>query len=301
MKLAGRNDSILMTSWSSQAQGLQAVLQVSFSIMTAVILGFIFGLTPAFAVGEKPYAGGSHEGEYLQFVDQQRKSLKDQGFQNWTWNESENRTCLNCQLFILPANTQVESQSVYEFLRALEEEKPALLKMYAADPNEYNFLAHLSVGILGRESLFFRAKRYFFKEYFQPGVNFLKLMRKYMGFTKGVSARNSRGPTQIKDIPQKISEHYQVTPDTLYIPKNAAVATMGYLIEALKDLKYISSHESFRHIQRNTYVDYLPYIYFGSRRSLLAKTATPDQNLYIKDMKKYMKFVELYERPLPIR
>jgi hypothetical protein len=74
---------------------------------------------------------------------------------------------------------------------------------------------------------------------------------------------------------------------------------MGYLIEALKDLKYISSLNNFVHINPETYADYLPYIYFGSRKALIAKTATPEKNLYVKDMKRYMRFLELYERPRP--
>lgn len=255
------------------------------------------------AVGETPYSQGYISGSkitYEEHIQNQKSVLEASGFEKWNWRasserDSQRRNCADCQLYLLPVNTQLESASVYAYLQALENEKATILKLYPSSPREYNFLAQLSVGILGRESLFFRAKRYFLKEYFQPGVNFAKLMRKYMGFTKGVSARNSRGPTQIKDIPKKIADHYKVNSDNLYVPQNAAVATMGYLIEALKDLKYIAGHESFNHIQPSNYADYLPYIYFGSRKAILAKTATPEQNLYVKDMKRYMNFVEVYE------
>jgi hypothetical protein len=182
-------------------------------LSVASVLWAFTGLQSALAVGQSPYVQGyisGSSGTYEEHLEKQKTFLESEGFRKWNWANSGKQACLDCQLFLLPANTQLESDQVYAYLQTLEQEKATLLKLYPSDPHEYNYLAQVSVGILGRESLFFRAKRYFVKEYFQPGVNFTKLMRKYLGFIKGVSSRNSRGPTQIKDIPEKISQFYKV-------------------------------------------------------------------------------------------
>jgi len=70
------------------------------------------------------------------------------------------------------------------------------------------------------------------------------------------------------------------------------------LIEALNDLRRYVSQGKIKYISADKIVDYLPYMYFGGRKALLNKTATPDKNAYVNSMKKYMSWVQIYEMPL---
>jgi hypothetical protein len=49
-------------------------------------------------------------------------------------------------------------------------------------------------------------------------------------------------------------------------------------------------------IDEDAYTDYLPYIYFGQTKKLIAGQAQPAHNSYIRGMKKYMTWVQLFER-----
>lgn len=236
---------------------------------------------------------------YQQHLEQSRKILKQEGYQRWNWLQSD---CTDCPLFILPRDWRMENRKVYEFIRTLESHKSELLRIYGSSPQEYNLLAHMAVGILGRESDLFTSTRYHLKESAQWGVSSLKhslrvVLSALTDSPVRISSLNSRGPTQIKIVPAKIAEAFDVSPSSLNRPEHAALATMGYLIEALAELKRRVVLNDLDHVNAGNYVDYLPYIYFGSRRQLLNREATPDQNLYIQDMRRYMYDVEIYEGP----
>lgn len=236
---------------------------------------------------------GSSYGEHLQGS---RDLLTRKGYKVWSWTGQASK-CKTCPIFILPHNEELENVKVYAFIRALESKKSELLALYGGDPQEYNLLAQIAVGILGRESEFFESPRYRVKENSQLTIRLVKVVQIYLEGSDRGTGLNSRGPTQIKIVPAKIAQKYGVTRDNLYIPENAALATMGYLMDILAELKrrVVLNHLSF--ITPNNYADYLPYIYFGSRRQLLNGTATPDQNIYIRDMRKYMTWIEIYEGP----
>jgi hypothetical protein len=102
-------------------------------------------------------------------------------------------------------------------------------------------------------------------------------------------------------VPEKIAKAYGIVPGNLKVPENAALATMGFLIEALQELKNRARKGQLEFITPDTYVDYLPYIYFGRAKALMNRTARPDQNSYVRDMKKYMGWVDLYEVDPPPR
>jgi hypothetical protein len=70
---------------------------------------------------------------------------------------------------------------------------------------------------------------------------------------------------------------------------------MGYLIEALGELKQRARNNNLKMITDDTYVDYLPYLYFVGAKKLVNRTATPDKNIYVKNMKKFMKKVSVSE------
>lgn len=210
----------------------------------------------------------------------------------WQWQQSN---CQTCAFTIVTKDEALETEKVQRFLRALENSKFEIIQLYNSDPQEYNLLAHMAIGILGRESQFFDSWRYFAKENAQWMVSLIKISRAMLSDDDIDVPANSRGPTQIKDVPDLIEKHYGIVPDTLYIPENAARATMGFLIEALRELKQRAANNNWEFVTKDTYVDYLPYIYFGSSGKLRNRTATPEKNLYVQTMKRYMTWVDLYE------
>lgn len=187
------------------------------------------------------------------------------------------------------ADKSIDTPKVREYIETLVQQKEYILKAYPFEKwqvteTDYDILAHMAVGILGRESQFFTSKKYLLKENAQWAVNLAKAGRSLIS-DKSYSPDNSRGGTQIKNISDNIKRAYGVTEDDLNIPKVTAVATMGFLIESLYYLQNKASnrgYEPFRHID---YVNYLPYIYFGRAKAVFDGTATPDTNLYIKGMK----------------
>lgn len=212
----------------------------------------------------------------------------------WQFGNSD---CQTCPVYFEPLTTQVKTKKVREFLAALSAEKFQLLYLYEyeSDPQEYNLLAHMAVGILGRESSFFESWRYDVKENAQPMVRLVKAVRSYLSDGEWKASRNSRGPTQIKVVPGRVREYYGIDENDLSQPRAAAVATMGILIEALRELKQRALNRGWAYVLPQTYVDYLPYIYFGGTGRLVDGTATPETNIYVREMKRYMMFVRVHE------
>lgn len=206
----------------------------------------------------------------------------------WVWEQNR---CADCEIKIASLKPELMTGDVQAFIRTLESEKPTLQKLYGIDGQTYNLLAQMAIGILGRESLFFTSRMYQVKEEFPWLVDAAKLW-------KGKHSPNSRGPTQIKKVPDLIANYYGVNPQNLWVSRHAAVATMGFLIESLTELKDLKSRAGDRlnFINEGTYADYLPYIYFGQTRKLMAGQAQPAHNSYIRDMKKYMRWVQLFEQ-----
>ena len=226
-----------------------------------------------------------------------------------------------------------DTKTSREFVGALESEKATIMKLYDLDNDEYNDLARYAFGILGNESEFGENWRYTVKEAFPFGVAFIKDTKKkvlkktkeeykkakteegfWSALGSGISTyfkelvnrdvrlltgqitakNNSRGPTQIKTVPSKIKDHYKITKDNISEPKNSAIATMGFLAEAMVELK--NRAKSYPAITRENRLDYLHYIYMGSTHEIKNKTATPDKNIYLRQLKEYLKGVKLYQR-----
>lgn len=221
-----------------------------------------------------------------------RAELEAQGYTRWQWLQSQD--CFHCDMVFLQLEPTLNTENVRRFMQALSEHKDELLTLYRISGPEYNLLAQMSIGILGRESKFFESPRYRAKEAFPWAVHLMKILR---GAATGAAIDlNSRGPTQIKIVPERIARHYQVTTEILNVPENAALATIGYLIEALGELKTRIARQHLDYINESNYVDYLPYIYFGLTKLLIKGEAQPEKNIYERDMKKYMGWVEVYER-----
>lgn len=215
-----------------------------------------------------------------------------ENYKPWAWKSSE---CQNCQIEISPLKASAFNNDVYAFIYGLTSRKTELLELYQASGQDYNLLAHMAMGILGQESKFFESERYKIKENLPVLVTLAKRIRSFGGDDKEVSV-NSRGPTQIKVIPRKIAERYNIDPSDLRNPEKAAIATMGFLIESLKELR-TRIRVNKLDITEDQIVDYLPYIYFGAAGRLTKRTATPDTNIYVQEMKRYMSLFKIYEKP----
>ncbi len=225
-----------------------------------------------------------------------------QGYrQRWDWQQRPN--CHNCRLVLETNNSNVDSLKVRMFLAAIGSSKSTILSLYSTSTDyneqklksdEYNLLALMAFGIIGNESKFFGSMKYTIKESIPLIVSAAKEINGLLRPDYKASP-NSRGPSQIKVIPRKIAERFQMTPADLKDPEKAALATMGFLIESLQQLKRMAINHKLDYINQQTYVDYLPYIYFGKAKALVDHTATPDRNIYIQQLKKYMEWVDVYE------
>lgn len=218
---------------------------------------------------------------------------------------------------------EFDTEVARTFMQTLDNEKEKLMRLYNLDNDDYNRLARLAFGILGQESRFGTHWRYHLKEGIPSGVAYLKQYKgifkssyqKAMseGFKEGFkefvlkrlvldgqllmghinTSQNSRGPTQIKKVPEKIAQNYGVTKETLDRPEHAAVATLGFLAEALVELK---AKEKFHpDINGTNRHHYLHYIFMGRSQEIVKGTATPELNIYYQNLQKFMLGVEIYQ------
>ena len=224
---------------------------------------------------------------------QMSKALSAEGFYKWEFDLTHR--CANCELKIFILDPKLKTKNVIGFIETLENKKTEIMELYGHfDSDYYNRLALMALGILGNESQFFKSKKYLLKENFPLLVTGAKLIRNF--YTNKKMSANSQGPTQIKIIPTKIAEKYQLTMGSLHQPDSAALATMGFLIESFQEL---NNRHRMNQIATDWIEDfeyYLPYLYFGKTRALVDGTATPMSNMYVKSMRAHMKKFELYQR-----
>jgi len=220
---------------------------------------------------------------------------------------------------------QSENKFVTEFLETLENEKEELMRIYPLDNDEYNDLAILAYGILGQESQFASHWRYRVKETFPGGVAYLKnykslfediddenkdkgLLEKFSYFISNAwqiekdfitgatdLSQNSRGPTQIKNIPDKVEEHYNIKKEDLNESRAAAIATLGFLAQSLEELK---GKEKFHpEINGSNRSQYLHYIYMGRSSEIINGTATPERNIYYQNVMRHANELKVWQLP----
>lgn len=179
-------------------------------------------------------------------------------------------------LTTLIANPDHDTPVARAFVQTLDREKARLMELYGIDNDDYNELARLSFGILANESDLGRSPRYWIKEQFPWLVSLLK--------GEGLDTRmNSRGPTQIKTVPALIAEHYGVTKESLHRPEHAAVATLGFLAQSLSELR--NRERNHPDITPYNRLEYLHYIYTGRAYEISRGTATPERNIYYRNMR----------------
>ena len=175
--------------------------------------------------------------------------------------------------------------------------KEELSKELGLDNDTYNELALCTLGIAGQETKYGSptagmsdGKPYWVKEKY-PGL--VDKVKKW----KGKKSTNSRGITQLKigsytdPEVKRLLNKYRINEDNLKNPRNAAIATMIVLACIYKnELPALKSKMEELGMSKEEAVLYC----FNGRKSEITKgTATPSENIYVKNVRKFMKDFEL--------
>lgn len=173
------------------------------------------------------------------------------------------------------------------YVRTLQDEKPRLMEIYRLENDEYNMLAEFAYGVLAPESQFGRSAKYRFKENMPA---FIISLLKGNGLD---TSENSRGPTQIKHIPPRIQQNYNIAKEELYLPEKAAIATLGCAAEFLIEIRNRATQHPG--INEETLQNYMYYLYQGRHRAIINKSATPYANIKNKQLREAISDLHIEE------
>lgn len=268
--------------------------------ITLLFIYTIFNLSVSLAIDENPYLHFRSDYDLNTLSQNQLKqhlanihfNLTQLGYQKWQWKKSN---CQNCDWMIIPSNPNVTNELTMRFINTLIGERNHITQLYKLNNQEYILLAKLAVAILGAESFFYNNQNYLIKEQLTPLRQFIKKLRSLV-LNKAYN-RPSRGPTQIKIIPKKIKEYYQVQDDQLYIPEFAAVTTIGYLIESLRELKLRIKNNNLHHVTPDNYIENLAYMYIGLTHVVVKNKKPATNNNYVTQVLRYFNWTLVYEKP----
>ncbi len=163
------------------------------------------------------------------------------------------------------------------FLQTLQQEKSQLMRLLKIDNDDYNMLVEFSYGVMSPETNFGKNWKYKIKEM----APYIVSVAKGNGLN---TDRNSRGPTQIKRIPDVIIETYGIDKSDLKDAKAAAITTLAFNADLLRDLR-ANAHKHPKITEENIQ-DYLYYFYQGKRWEIRDGTGVPSSNISIMKIKK---------------
>jgi hypothetical protein len=254
------------------------------------------------------------------------------------FSENPARFATQIKLRIKRGSAHQDKAPLMSFLDALNDSENQLLlkKHYRLSNQTYLTLARMAVGIMHSESKFGQHPVYYFKEEFPQVVSALKPFRNktilrhrfsYRDGTDGQSrgvyvvrentngeegeprelgdwlfdvSDNSRGPTQIKFLPEGFAELFpHIRKDNLHVPQYAAVATMAYLADAITTLKRVA-YNNHCEISRETFLYHLGYIYTGLASEIRDCSATLDRNSYWARLLEVQRDIETSISPRPL-
>lgn len=177
---------------------------------------------------------------------------------------------------------------------AIVNNKKALQQRFDLTSDEYNRLAELALGIAEQESKFGTSDRYKTKDLIPDWM-----MDTVKYISRGNSGARSRGYTQIKtqsdnEELRKIYEDLGIDDDSINLADKSAIATIARLA-------YMYNNEvrgkNFQTADGNNINPYhaLMYKWLGKNDELKNKTATPDKNIYIRNVNKYSRNFDMYD------
>lgn len=180
------------------------------------------------------------------------------------------------------------------YAQAIVNNKRELQKRFNLTSDEYNRLAELALGIAEQESKFGTSDRYELKNYIP---DFALNLSKYI--TRGHAGARSRGYTQIKNKSdnkelQEIYKELNIDDDNIYNADKSAIATIARLA-------YMYNNEvkgrNFKTAEGNDLNPYhaLMYKWLGKNNELRNQTATPNKNVYIRNVNQYSRNFDMYD------
>lgn len=272
-------------------------------MIKSMILLFMMTLTSfsfAWAQSENPYLHFRSDDNLRTLSSQELKielesinqNLTRLGYHKWQWKKSN---CQNCDWMIIPSNESVTNELTMRFINTLIAERNHISQIYNINKQDYILLSKLAVAVLGAESFFYSNQNYLIKEQLTPLRQFIKKLRS-IALNKAYN-RPSRGPTQIKVIPKKIKAYYQFNEDQLFIPEYAAVTTIGYLIESLKELRQRIKNNHLKQNENDNYIENLAYMYIGLTHLVVKNKKPTKGNTYVTQVLKYFNWTLVYEKP----
>ena len=214
------------------------------------------------------------------------KRLAFSGYQFYRKSRNLNYSIESEVKFKLEIKHSYKSKFVSDYINTLEREKNHLMQVLKVDNDDYNILAGFAIGVLAPESDFGKNWKYVLKEFLPGAVSLAK--------GNGLdTSKNSRGPTQLKVIPEEIMEDYGISKTNLTDPENAAVATIAISADFLKQLRNLGvNHKA---INEENIQTYLYYLYQGKRVQIKEALATPDDNIAIKKIVNVVNGLEFLE------
>lgn len=183
------------------------------------------------------------------------------------------------------------NKNVTNYINSIANNKQELQQKFNLSSDEYNRLAQLAVGIAEQESKYGTSKRYKVKGNIP---DFLITLAK-----GGGNPARSRGLTQIKvngdnKEMRDIYSQLGVNEGTINSPEMSAIATMARLAYMYNNEVKGRNFKGENDTNINPY-DALLYKYMGRNAELKNKTATPDKNNYINNVKRYSLEFGFYE------
>lgn len=242
---------------------------------------------------------------------------------------NQRNKCFHPITSIKSYDQNVPPEIAVKFLNTLKEKKGELLNLYSlkgydgSKPvfltnEDYNELVQIAYGIVRNESFMGEINRNI-KEYtpdlmLRLAKYVVKNVKYALNKTKKENAswdavKNlSNGLPQIKKVPNRVAVKYGIEASDLYDPEKAALATFGFLVQSLEELRNIEKNNPNLDSRINPMnrKDFLIYLY-NSTRSGLKKDAenpsTPETNIYIQNIKKSKELIVITESKtsLPFR
>lgn len=208
------------------------------------------------------------------------------------------------------SSNETYSKNRKDYINAIVNSKERLQKKFNLDSDTYNKIANLALGIAEQETKFGTAKSYKGKKAIRSllGDNITDSLINPLGrairqlksgrLPHNVLGSASRGLSQIKlsgdnSNMQKIYESLGIDENNIDSVDKSAIATIARLADM-----YNNEIRGRRFVGQNETVidpyDALMYKWMGRNSELSNNTATPEQNNYINNVKRYAKGFNLY-------
>ena len=202
---------------------------------------------------------------------------------------------------------QIKEENRRDFIQGIEESKEDLMREFDIDSSTYNKFASLALGIAEQESKFgtsvmYRVKNAIPEEKYSTVKRISNALSELKEFDfqgaidaldsdKTKVSHRSRGITQMKiegdnKETQEVYDKFGITNESLEDANKSAVGTMIRLLSVYKNevmgRDFVNQEEEVIDPR-----DVVLYKYSGQNRQIKNKTATPERNIYIQNVKNY--------------